>query len=86
MLTCVPLFISETLRVRWSRRDSKKGKRNNHLSSWLFQLNGVLNNVSQEDIYDRVARSVVLGVFAGYNGWSFRCINMFHILYYGMNV
>uniref|UniRef100_A0A8C1EY11 Kinesin-like protein n=1 Tax=Cyprinus carpio carpio TaxID=630221 RepID=A0A8C1EY11_CYPCA len=51
-----------------SRKDSNKGKRNNQLSSWVFQLNGVLDNVSQEDTYDRVARSVVLGAFAGYNG------------------
>uniref|UniRef100_A0A8C1VQB4 Kinesin-like protein n=1 Tax=Cyprinus carpio TaxID=7962 RepID=A0A8C1VQB4_CYPCA len=51
-----------------SRKDSNKGKRNNQLSSWVFQLNGVLDNASQEDTYDRVARSVVLGAFAGYNG------------------
>uniref|UniRef100_A0A673GTX4 Kinesin motor domain-containing protein n=1 Tax=Sinocyclocheilus rhinocerous TaxID=307959 RepID=A0A673GTX4_9TELE len=57
----------QTLKVR-SRKDSNKGKRNNQLSSWVFQLNGVLDNVSQEDTYDRVARSVVLGAFAGYNG------------------
>ncbi|XP_051755216.1 kinesin-like protein KIF9 [Ctenopharyngodon idella] len=66
LIECLP--DQQTLRVRWSRKDSKKGKRNNHLSSWLFQLNGVLHNVSQEDIYDRVARSVVLGAFGGYNG------------------
>uniref|UniRef100_A0A671SWS5 Uncharacterized protein n=1 Tax=Sinocyclocheilus anshuiensis TaxID=1608454 RepID=A0A671SWS5_9TELE len=59
-----------------SRKDSNKGKRNNQLSSWVFQLNGVLDNVSQEDTYDRVARSVVLGAFGGYNGWSFKCIHM----------
>jgi len=70
MLTPVALFISETLRV-WS----KKGKRNNHQSSRLFQLNGVLHNASQEDIYDGVAQSVVLGTFGGYNGWSFKCIS-----------
>ncbi|KAK7170235.1 hypothetical protein R3I94_000470 [Phoxinus phoxinus] len=61
LIECLP--DQQTLRVR-----SKKGKRNNHQSSWLFQLNGVLHNVSQEDIYDGVARSVVLGTFGGYNG------------------
>lgn len=67
--------LSKTVKVR-SRKDSSKGKRTNQLSSWVFQLNGVLDNVSQEDAYDRVARSVVLGAFAGYNGWSFKCIHL----------
>uniref|UniRef100_A0A673J630 Uncharacterized protein n=1 Tax=Sinocyclocheilus rhinocerous TaxID=307959 RepID=A0A673J630_9TELE len=76
LITPVLLFSpSETLKVR-SRKDSNKGKRNNQLISWVFQLNGVLDNVSQEDTYDRVARSVVLGAFGGYNGWSFKCIHM----------
>ncbi|XP_042584007.1 kinesin-like protein KIF9 isoform X2 [Cyprinus carpio] len=65
LIECPP--DQQTLKVR-SRKDSNKGKRNNQLSSWVFQLNGVLDNVSQEDTYDRVARSVVLGAFAGYNG------------------
>ncbi|XP_039544497.1 kinesin-like protein KIF9 isoform X2 [Pimephales promelas] len=61
LIECLP--DQQTLRV-WS----KKGKRNNHQSSRLFQLNGVLHNASQEDIYDGVAQSVVLGTFGGYNG------------------
>ncbi|KAI2662511.1 Kinesin-like protein KIF9 [Labeo rohita] len=65
IIECLP--DQQTLKVR-SRKDSKKGKRNNQLNSWVFQLNGVLHNVSQEDTYDRVARSVVLGAFGGYNG------------------
>ncbi|XP_026123608.1 kinesin-like protein KIF9 isoform X2 [Carassius auratus] len=65
LIECPP--DQQTLKVR-SRKDSDKGKRNNQLSSWVFQLNGILDNVSQEDTYDRVARSVVLGAFAGYNG------------------
>uniref|UniRef100_A0A8C1VMK7 Kinesin family member 9 n=1 Tax=Cyprinus carpio TaxID=7962 RepID=A0A8C1VMK7_CYPCA len=65
LIECPP--DQQTLKVR-SRKDSNKGKRNNQLSSWVFQLNGVLDNASQEDTYDRVARSVVLGAFAGYNG------------------
>ncbi|XP_056317917.1 kinesin-like protein KIF9 [Danio aesculapii] len=63
LIECLP--DQQTLRVR-SRKGSKKGKRNNHMR--LFQLNGVLHNVSQEDLYDRVARNVVLGAFKGYNG------------------
>ncbi|XP_056104394.1 kinesin-like protein KIF9 isoform X3 [Rhinichthys klamathensis goyatoka] len=70
-MCCAIAQDTQTLRV-WS----KKGKRNNHQSSWLFQLNGVLHNASQEDIYDGVARSVVLGTFGGYNGWSFKCIHI----------
>lgn len=66
VLLC-PFSLTKTVKVR-SRKDSSTGKRNNQQSSWVFQLNGVLDNVSQEDAYDRVARSVVLGAFAGYNG------------------
>ncbi|KAK2913990.1 hypothetical protein QQF64_030187 [Cirrhinus molitorella] len=65
IIECLP--DQQTLKVR-SRTDSKKAKRNNQLSSWIFQLNWVLHNASQEDTYDRVARSVVLGAFEGYNG------------------
>ncbi|XP_073692697.1 kinesin-like protein KIF9 [Garra rufa] len=65
IIECLP--DQQTLKVR-SRKDSKRGKRNNQLSSWVFQLNGVLHNVSQEDTYDRVAHGVVLGAFEGYNG------------------
>uniref|UniRef100_A0A672JUM4 Immunoglobulin V-set domain-containing protein n=1 Tax=Sinocyclocheilus grahami TaxID=75366 RepID=A0A672JUM4_SINGR len=62
----------ERERLHYFRKDSNKGKRNNQLSSWVFQLNGVLDNVSQEDTYD----CVVPGAFGGYNGWSFKCIHM----------
>ncbi|XP_043101277.1 kinesin-like protein KIF9 isoform X2 [Puntigrus tetrazona] len=65
LIECLP--DQQTLKVR-SRKESNKGRRNNQLGSWVFQLNGVLDNVSQEDTYDRVARSVVLGAFDGYNG------------------
>uniref|UniRef100_A0A8C7PWD5 Kinesin-like protein n=1 Tax=Oncorhynchus mykiss TaxID=8022 RepID=A0A8C7PWD5_ONCMY len=50
------------------RKDSRKGVVNNQLSSWSFRLDGVLHDVSQEEVYGRVGRGVVLGALEGYNG------------------
>ncbi|XP_023828090.1 kinesin-like protein KIF9 isoform X2 [Salvelinus sp. IW2-2015] len=50
------------------RKDSRKGVVNNQLSSWSFRLDGVLHDVSQEEVYGRVVRGVVLGALEGYNG------------------
>ncbi|KAF3836312.1 hypothetical protein F7725_028870 [Dissostichus mawsoni] len=36
-------------------------------SSWSFRLEGVLQDVSQEEVYTRVCRRVVLGALDGYN-------------------
>ncbi|XP_044194922.1 kinesin-like protein KIF9 isoform X1 [Thunnus albacares] len=44
--------------------DSKKGQR----SSWSFRLQGVLQDVSQEEVYAQVCQRVVLGTLDGYNG------------------
>lgn len=49
---------------------------NIQLNSWLFKLNGVLHNVSQEDVYDHVAQSVVLRAFEGYNGMSYKSMQL----------
>ncbi|KAF4089757.1 hypothetical protein AMELA_G00069680 [Ameiurus melas] len=50
------------------RKISRKGVLNNQMSSRSFRLNGVLHNISQEDVYRQVAHSVVLGALEGYNG------------------
>ncbi|KAG7329998.1 hypothetical protein KOW79_006220 [Hemibagrus wyckioides] len=50
------------------RKKSRKGVLNNLMSSWSFRLSGVLHNVSQEEVYQRVAQSVVHGALEGYNG------------------
>ncbi|XP_062335102.1 kinesin-like protein KIF9 isoform X2 [Osmerus eperlanus] len=57
----------QTVNVRqW--KESRKGVVNNQLNSWSFRLDGVLHDVSQEDVYARVGRGVVLRVLQGYNG------------------
>nr|XP_019943376.1 PREDICTED: kinesin-like protein KIF9 [Paralichthys olivaceus] len=45
-------------------QEPKRGPQN----SWSFRLKGVLDNVSQEEMYDRVCRPVVQGALDGYNG------------------
>uniref|UniRef100_W5MVQ4 Kinesin-like protein n=1 Tax=Lepisosteus oculatus TaxID=7918 RepID=W5MVQ4_LEPOC len=50
------------------RKTGQKGLVNNQLSDWSFRLDGVLHDVSQENVYDIVAKRVVLGALDGYNG------------------
>ncbi|XP_029385512.1 kinesin-like protein KIF9 [Echeneis naucrates] len=45
-------------------QESKRGQP----SSWSFRLEGVLQDVSQEDVYTRVCARVVQGALNGYNG------------------
>ena len=49
-----------------------KGLVNNTKTSWRFAFNGVLNeNISQEEVYDRVGAPVVASVTQGFNGTIF---------------
>ncbi|KAM9712859.1 kinesin-like protein KIF9 [Menidia menidia] len=52
------------------RKDSRKllESQKSHLNSRSFHLEGVLHNVSQEELYNRVCKQVVLGALNGYNG------------------
>ncbi|KAM6908128.1 kinesin-like protein KIF9 [Lycodopsis pacificus] len=52
------------------RKDSRKPQdtRKNQLSNRSFRLEGILQGVSQEELYARVCRQVVLGALDGYNG------------------
>ncbi|CAJ1082581.1 kinesin-like protein KIF9 isoform X2 [Xyrichtys novacula] len=43
-------------------------RRKGQLSSQSFRLEGILQDVSQEEVYTRVCRRVVLGALDGYNG------------------
>ncbi|KAM7390240.1 hypothetical protein PAMA_008427 [Pampus argenteus] len=54
----------------YHRKDSKKlhDSKKGHLSSWSCRLEGVLRDVSQEEVYAQVCRPVVLGTLDGYNG------------------
>ncbi|XP_060950278.1 kinesin-like protein KIF9 [Limanda limanda] len=67
LMECLP--DGQTVNI-YHRRDSKKtadfikGQPN----SWSFRLEGVLQDVSQEEVYDRVCHPVVQGAFDGYNG------------------
>ncbi|KAL4635474.1 kinesin-like protein KIF9 [Arapaima gigas] len=50
------------------RKDLRKAAVNNQLFSWSFQLDRILHDASQEEVYESVAQSVVLGALDGYNG------------------
>ena len=65
----VLFLVHQTVNV-YHRKNSRKplDTRKSHVSSWSFQLEGVLRDVSQEEFYTRVCRWVVLGALDGYNG------------------
>ncbi|XP_078137277.1 kinesin-like protein KIF9 [Sander vitreus] len=67
LIECLP--DGQTVNIH-HRKDSRKPQdsRKSQLSSWSFQLAGILQDVSQEELYARVCRRVVLGALDGYNG------------------
>ncbi|TSK82187.1 Kinesin-like protein KIF9 [Bagarius yarrelli] len=58
----------QTVVVRQKKKSRKEIMLNNQVSSWSFRFNGVLNNVTQEEVYQQVTHSVVIGALEGYNG------------------
>lgn len=50
------------------RKDPKKGVVNNQILDWSFKLDGFLNNVDQDYVYNTVAADIVSGSIDGYNG------------------
>ncbi|TMS08968.1 Kinesin-like protein KIF9 [Larimichthys crocea] len=67
LIECLP--DGQTVNI-YHRKNSKKlqDSRKRQPSSWSFQLEGILQDVSQEEFYTRVCRRVVLGALDGYNG------------------
>ncbi|XP_034562174.1 kinesin-like protein KIF9 isoform X2 [Notolabrus celidotus] len=67
LIECLP--DGQTVNIHhW--RDSRQlhERRRSQLSSQSFRVEGVLQDVSQEEVYTRVCRRVVLGALDGYNG------------------
>ncbi|KAK5849888.1 hypothetical protein PBY51_014187 [Eleginops maclovinus] len=67
IIECLP--DGQTVNIH-HKKDTRKplDPRKIQLSSWSFRLEGVLQDVSQEEVYARVCRRVVLGALDGYNG------------------
>ncbi|KAM9337165.1 kinesin-like protein KIF9 [Symphorus nematophorus] len=67
LVQCLP--DGKTVNI-YHRKISRKplDPRKIHLTSWSFRLEGVLQDVSQEEFYARVCQRVVLGALDGYNG------------------
>ncbi|XP_056219631.1 kinesin-like protein KIF9 isoform X2 [Seriola aureovittata] len=67
LIECLP--DGQTVNI-YHRKDSRKlqESKKGRLRSWSFRLEGVLQNVSQEEVYTRVCRRVVQGALDGYNG------------------
>jgi hypothetical protein len=50
------------------KRDSRRGVVNNQVLDWSFKLDGVIHNASQDQVYDKVAASILTKALDGYNG------------------
>lgn len=49
-------------------RDAEKGHINNSAEQWRFQLNKILHNASQEQVFEDTTAPLIQGCFQGYNG------------------
>uniref|UniRef100_A0A3B5A5F8 Kinesin motor domain-containing protein n=1 Tax=Stegastes partitus TaxID=144197 RepID=A0A3B5A5F8_9TELE len=67
LIECLP--DGQTVNI-YQSKDSRRvlESRKGQLSSWSFRLEGVLQNASQEEVYTRVCKPVLLGALDGYNG------------------
>jgi kinesin family protein 6/9 len=45
-----------------------QGYVNNQITDWSFKVDGILNNVSQDAVYDQVVKEITLKTLEGYNG------------------
>lgn len=63
----------QTITVKAEANDGMKAVTGNHQSSWVFGFNQVLENVSQEAMFDACAKDIVDSVISGYNGTLFAC-------------
>ncbi|KAM9332646.1 kinesin-like protein KIF9 [Pholidichthys leucotaenia] len=67
LIECLP--DGQTINI-YQKKDPRKlqESRKSPLNSWSFRLEGVLHNLSQEVVYTRVCKRVVLEALDGYNG------------------
>nr|XP_020473154.1 kinesin-like protein KIF9 [Monopterus albus] len=67
LIECLP--DGQTVNI-YNRKDSRKlqDSKKGQLSFWSFRLEGVLKDVSQEEVYARVCQRVLQGALEGYNG------------------
>jgi len=59
----------KTINIHTNRKGrGVDGAVNNQMTDWSFKLDGLLNNATQEQVYDAVAEDLVHQVMEGYNG------------------
>ena len=51
----------------------KRGIVNNQQQDWAFRLDGVMNNTSQEQVYQTIGANIVNSTLDGYNGTLHNC-------------
>ncbi|XP_059182593.1 kinesin-like protein KIF9 isoform X2 [Centropristis striata] len=66
LIECLP--DGQTVNIHYRKTSRKPQDTRRGLSSRSFRLEGILQDVSQEELYGRVCRQVVLGALDGYNG------------------
>ena len=62
-------MIWQTINIHHKRPD-KKCVVNNQKLDWSFQLDGVMHDISQEEVHNRIAADIAHSALNGYNGSS----------------
>ena len=52
----------------YNKRPASQGYVNNQITDWAFKVDGVLNNVSQDTVYEDVVKETTKKCVDGYNG------------------
>lgn len=52
----------------YNRRPVSQGYVNNQITDWSFKVDGILHNVSQDNVYDQVVKDITCKTLDGYNG------------------
>ena len=67
----------QTVNIYNKRRPVGQGYVNNQITDWSFRVDGILQNVSQDTVYDKVVKDITLKTLDGYNGAHFFFIFFF---------
>jgi kinesin family member 6/9 len=57
-----------SINIYSKKAQNQGGYVNNQITDWSFRVDGILNNVTQEEVYDNVVKDISLSVLNGYNG------------------
>lgn len=58
----------KTVNIYNRKKANSQSYVNNQINDWSFKVDGILHNVSQDAVYDKVVKEISMNVLDGYNG------------------